>query len=78
MKKETNDYAKRWIEQGKPCRYRYGWIWDGAGARQLTKEEALKKLPSYGFGIGLYCLSFINIDGVETLEFNELPGNALL
>lgn len=75
MEKETIEYAKQWIEQGKPCCYRYGWVWKGAGARQLTKEEALKKLPSYSFGKGFYSLSFTNIDGVETLEFNELSEN---
>lgn len=75
VKKESKEYAKQWIEDGKPCCYRYGWGWKGAGARPLSKEDALKKLPHYSFGNGFYELSFITLDGVETLEFNELSEN---
>ena len=67
--------AKAWIEAGKPCVYRYGWGWKGAGARHLTKERALELLPKYSFGKGFYELSFININGEEVLEFNELSEN---
>lgn len=73
--KETKDFAKQWIEQGKPCVYRYGWAWKGAGARMLTQEKALELLPKYSFGKGFYELSFIKIDGDYVLEFNELSEN---
>lgn len=73
--KETKEFAKKWIEEGKPCVYRYGWGYRGAGARELSKEEALKKLPSFSFGKGFYELSFIKIDGETVLEFNELSEN---
>lgn len=73
--KETKEFAQQWIEEGKPCVYRSGWGWKGAGARTITKEEALKLLPEYSFGKGFYELSFINIKGQTTLEFNELSEN---
>lgn len=75
-KKESKAYAKQWIEEGKPCVYRYGWGWKGAGARPISKEKALKLLPGYGFGNGFYELSFTHDkDGQEVLEFNELSVN---
>lgn len=73
--KETKEAAKRWIEEGKPCVYRYGWRWKGAGARRLDREKALGLLPKYSFGMGFYELSYTTIDGVEYLEFNELGEN---
>lgn len=76
--KQTKEFAREWIESCKPCVYRYGWGWKGAGACPLTKEQALKKLPGYSFGMGFYSLSFIKIDGVDTLEFNELSENDML
>lgn len=75
VSKRTKEYAHQWIEDGKPCCYRYGWGWKSAGARPLTKNQALKMLPHYTFGKGFFELSFIKIDGVETLEFNELSAN---
>jgi hypothetical protein len=73
--KETKEFAQQWIEEGKPCVYRSGWGWKGAGARKITKEKALELLPQYSFGKGFYELSFIKIDGQTTLEFNELSEN---
>lgn len=73
--RETKEYAKQWIKEGKPCCYRYGWGWKGAKARPITKEQALELLPYYNFSKGFYELSFIKLDGVETLEFNELSEN---
>ena len=67
--------AKEWIEQGKPCVYRYGWAYRGAGARRLTQEKALKMLPHYSFGKGFYSLSYIEYEGEQVLEFNELSEN---
>ena len=71
----TKEEARKWIEDGKPCVFRYGWGWKGADAQPLSKEQALEKLPYYSFGKGFYELSFIEIDGVRTLEFNELSEN---
>lgn len=72
---ETKEFAKQWIEEGKPCVYRYGWGWKGAGAGNISKEKAMQLLPKYDFGMGFYGLSFIKVDGVDTLEFNELSEN---
>lgn len=72
---ETKEAAKQWIEAGKPCIYRYGWGWKGAGAREITREEALKKLPYYNFGKGFYSLSFVKYGDKDALEFNELSEN---
>lgn len=72
---KTKENARKWIESGKPCVYRYGWAYRGARARHLTEEEALRLLPKYDFGMGFYELSFIKVDGVDTLEFNELGEN---
>ncbi len=55
---ETKEAARKWIEEGKPCRYRYGFGYRGASSKPLTKEEALKLLPKYSFGMGFYTLSF--------------------
>lgn len=75
-KKESKAYAKKWIEEGKPCIYRYGWGWKGAGGRRITKEKALELLPGYSFGKGFYELSFTHDrNGEEVLEFNELSCN---
>ena len=73
--KETKEFAQQWIEEDKPCVYRSGWAWKGAGARKITKEKALELLPQYSFGKGFYELSFIKLDGQTTLEFNELSEN---
>lgn len=73
--KKTKEFAKQWIEEGKPCIYRYGWGWKGAGSKTISKEEALRLLPGYSFGMGFYELDFIKINGVDTLEFNELSEN---
>ena len=72
---KTKENAKAWIEAGKPCVYRYGWGWKGAGYRPITKEDALARLPKYDFGKGFYELDFIKVDGQEVLEFNELSEN---
>lgn len=72
---ETKEFAQRWVEEGKPCAYRYGWGYRGAGAKAISKEKALSLLPKYKFGMGFYELSFIKVNGVDTLEFNELSEN---
>ena len=55
---KTKEFAKQWITDGKPCRYRYGFGFRGAESRPLTKEKALELLPKYSFGMGFYELSF--------------------
>lgn len=75
MKEENKQKALEWINEGKPCILRYGLAYRGAGAEYITKEEALKLLPSYSFGIGFYSLSFHKENGIEVLEFNELSAN---
>ena len=73
---KTKEFAKQWIEADKPCVYRHGWGWKGAGARPITKEEAMKLLPKYSFGKGFYELGFIKgSNGEDVLEFNELSEN---
>ena len=72
---KTKEFAKQWIEQGKPCVYRYGWRWKGAAARSISQDKALELLPKYSFGKGFYELDFIQINGKDVLEFNELSEN---
>jgi len=55
---QTKENARKWIEAGKPCRYRYGFAYRGAPSKPITKEEALELLPKYSFGKGFYELSF--------------------
>lgn len=76
--RETEEFAKQWIEEGKPCIHRYGCSWYGGEAREITKEEALKKLPSYTFGSWFYALSFTICNGKEVLLFNELSLDDML
>lgn len=73
-------YKKRaemeaWVRDGKPCVYRYGWGWKGAGARRMTKKEAEQMFPKYHTGKGFWTLSWINFNGEKALEFNELSEN---
>lgn|GEM_PF-2928147 len=84
-KKHTKEEAREWIEAGKPCRYRYGYGFRGAQSRPLTKEEALKLLPKYSFGMGFYELSFCHdtvIDhaasGPNCTVTHAVPGMILL
>lgn len=72
---KTKEFAKKWIEQGKPCVYRYGWGWKGAAAHSISQDKALELLPKYSFGKGFYELDFIQINGKDVLEFNELSEN---
>lgn len=72
---KTRDEARRWIEAGKKCVYRYGWSYRGAGCREITKEKATELFPKYSFGKGFYSLSWITVEGEKVLEFNELSEN---
>lgn len=89
--KETKEFAREWIESGRPCRYRYGFGFRGASSKPITKERALELLPKYSFGMGFYNLSFCRdrrvipsgssnctiteTYGEEVLMFNELSEN---
>lgn len=39
----NKEEARKWINNGGLCIYRYGLAFRGARARKMTKEEALKK-----------------------------------
>lgn len=32
---KTKEFAQQWIEEGKPCVYRYGWGWKRAGDKHF-------------------------------------------
>nr|DAV15682.1 MAG TPA: hypothetical protein [Caudoviricetes sp.] len=78
---KTEEFARQWIESGKPCVYRYGWRWKGALCKPITKEKALELLPKYKFGMGFKELGFLKEDLKDgmgsqyVLEFNELSEN---
>lgn len=72
---KTRDEARRWIEAGKKCVYRYGWRFRGAGCSEITKERALELFPKYSFGKSFWSLSWITEKGEKVLEFNELSEN---
>ena len=74
---ELKKQAEEWVKSGKPCIYRYGWAYKGAGAREITTEKAQALLPQYSFGTGFYELSFTKHNGQEVLQFNELSENDL-
>lgn len=74
---ELKEQAEEWVKSGKPCIYRYGWAYKGAGAREITTEKAQALLPQYSFGVGFYELSFTKHNGQEVLQFNELSENDL-
>ena len=74
---ELKKQAEEWVKSGKPCIYRYGWAYKGAGAREITTEKAQVLLPQYSFGMGFYELSFTKHNGQEVLQFNELSENDL-
>ncbi len=74
---ELKQKAEEWVNNGKPCIYRHGLAWKGAGAKVITNERARKLLPAYSFGMGFYSLSFMQYNNQEVLEFNELSENDL-
>lgn len=73
----TKEEAKKFVENGGKCIYRYGWAWKGAKARPLSKEDALDKLSKSGweFSKGFYELSWKAINNETVLKFNELSDN---
>ena len=77
-KQPTKAQLAELIKMGMPCKYRHGWAYRGARARDITKEEALKKLPNFSYGMGFYMLDYSIKDGIPELEFNELGENDLL
>lgn len=77
MNTKEKEEAKTFIENGGKCQFRFGYAWKGAGARPLTKEQALEKLPKFNFGMGFYELDWMEVNGERVLEFNELGENDL-
>lgn len=75
----NKEEARKWINDGGLCIYRHGFAFKGAGARKMTKEEALEKINNkeWDFGIGFYELSWTEFNGEKYLEFNELGENDL-
>lgn len=75
----NKEEARKWINNGGLCTYRYGLAFRGAGARKITKEEALEKIDKKGwsFGMSFYELSWTEFNGEKCLEFNELGENDL-
>lgn len=86
IKVEFPDYGKQptkaqlteLINMGMPCQYRHGFAYRGAIAGYITKEEALRLLPDFTYGMGFYELNYSVKDGIPELEFNELGENDLL
>lgn len=72
---KTKEFAKSWIESGKPCMYRYGYGWKGVSMRSITNSKALELLPKYSFGMGFYEISFTKYNGEDVLLFNEYSEN---
>ena len=75
----NKEEARKWINDGGLCIYRYGLAFRGARARKITKEEALKKInkKEWSFGMGFYELGWTEFNGEKCLEFNELGENDL-
>lgn len=74
-KPQTMQEATKWVEDGNPCTFRYGWAWKGASSRPITQEEAKEKLKKHHFGTGFYTMSWEEEDGKTVLNFNELSEN---
>lgn len=74
---KTKEFAKKWIEEGRPCKYRCGFRWKGAWLRPLDNDKALEMLPKYNFtdNVTFYELLFEDVEGVATLIFNEYSAN---
>lgn len=77
MNGQTKESALEWINEGKPCMYRYGLAYRGARTQPISKEKALELLPSYSFGMGFYELRFTSYEGIDILLFNEFSANDL-
>lgn len=77
--KNNKEEARKWVDGGGLCIYRYGFAFSGARARKMTKEEALKEINKdrWDFRMGFYELVWTRFNGEECLEFNELGENDL-
>lgn len=75
---KTKEAAQEWVNNGGKCAYRYGYKYRGASTRVITTEKARELLPAYHFGMGFYEISWITLDGEDTLLFNEFSENDLL
>lgn len=75
VKKMNKEQIAKWIKNGGRCRYGFG-LWNDT-KKKLSKEEALKLLPDYDFGMGFYQLSWSSDDDGPILCFKELHENDL-
>lgn len=77
--KDTKECALQWVNEGKPCIYRYGYNYKGAGNRPLTNERAKELIvkPCWSFGMGYYELRWERHDNLDVLCFNEFGENDL-
>lgn len=60
---KTKEFAKQWIEADKPCVYRHGWGWKGAGAHHYAGNITH---PRQGFR---------EMGVLEIQSFDELEGD---
>lgn len=77
---KTRECALQWVNDGKPCIYRYGFAWKGACHRSITTEKAKELIarPCWSFGMGFYELCWERHDNEQVLCFNEYSENDLL
>lgn len=76
VRKEDKNEALAFIESGGRCVKRFGWGWKGGRTEPCSKEEALRLLKTFHFGMGFYMLDWA--DSGNTLEFCELSGSDML
>lgn len=76
-KEPTRDQLVDLINRGIRCYYRYGFAYRGAEESEISREEALKLLPAFSYGMGFHNLKFKKKFGVPVLEFNDLGENDL-
>jgi hypothetical protein len=48
-RKPPIDVVIKWINDGKPCGYRYGFSWKGAGTSRISTGDAKKRLVSRNY-----------------------------
>jgi hypothetical protein len=71
MNLNNKEEVKANIEAGFPCYEQFGFSWEGATPRLITKEKALELLPKFSPGKGFWELSERTINGQLSLVFTE-------
>lgn len=74
---ETQDAAKQWVEDGKPCTFTFGLAYRGAGQERIATDRAHELLKHHHFGIGFYTLFWREYNGEVVLNFTEYGENDL-